>query len=171
MFNHLGTGLLAAALSLPTALAANNLEFSMEEAIEVMRAAGTVLGTESGLEHAARRCSEHHPDLARPGREVLDAWAVRNELMLQRSRQLSDMVLRALAERSGNEFAAHMRQRLHEDADQHARELAATVDADSAEDRYYLCTRMFEGIGQGEWDFNVENPAVYQVLARDYSPD
>ena len=158
-------------LMLPAALAANNLEFNMEEAIEVMRAAGTVLGTESGLEHAARHCSEHHPELARPGRQALDAWAVRNELILQRSRQLSDMVLRAVAERSGNDFAAQMRQRLHEDADQQARELAATVAPGSAEDRVYRCRRLLESIGQGEWDFSIEHPAVYQVLARDYSPD
>ena len=171
MLNHLGTGFLAAVLTLPPAFAASNLEFSMEEAIEVMRAAGTVLGTESGLERAARDCGEHHLDLARPGRQALDAWATRNELMLQRSRQLSDLVLQALAERSGNDFAAHMRQRLHEDADQQARELAATVDAESPEDRHYLCTRLFESISRGEWDFGVENPGIYEVLARDYAPD
>lgn len=171
MLNHLGAGLLTAALSLPHALAASDLEFSMEEAIEVMRAAGTVMATESGLVHAARYCGERHPDLARPSQQAVDAWTRRNETMLQRSRQLSDMVLQAVAERSGDELANHMRHRLHEDAVLQARELAATVETGSVDDQRYLCTRMLESIEQGQWDFRMDDPAVYPVLVKDYSSE
>lgn len=169
--HHLSASVLAAALSLPHALGAGNLEFTMEEAIEVIRAAGAVMATESGLEHAARHCSEHYPDLARPSRDALDAWAVRNELALTRSRQLSDIVLRAVAERSGPELAGRMRARLHEDTVHQARELVATVETRPAEEQHYLCMRMLESIDAGQWDIAASHPDAYQILAEDYAPD
>ena len=166
-----GASLLAAVVLRPAAVAATDLEFSMEDAIEVMRAAGAVMATEAGLEHAARHCAEHYPDLARTGRQRLDDWARRNEPTLVRSRQLSDMVLAAVTQRSGVELAARMRARLHEDTAHQARELVATVETRLAEDQHYLCERLLDAIEHGLWDFPYSHPEVHQTLLRDYAPD
>ena len=169
MRKSIATAAFAVILGLPGLATADGLEFTIEEAIDVMRAAGTVMATESGLEHTTRHCAQQHPELAGASRRSLNAWTQRNQNALHRSHQLSDLVLRAVAERSGEALAVRMQGRMQEDTRHQARELVATLKTRPAEEQEYLCERMLQAMDQGRWDFSSSHPRVYQTLATDYA--
>lgn len=158
------TGCLAVLIALPVAGPATEMQLTMEDAIEVMRAATAVLAVERGLEEGMRHCRERHAELARPGRASLDAWTRRNEPALVRSRQLSEQVMQAVAERSGEAQASRLRARLYEDTHHQARELAATLQARPDASQDYLCNRFIEAIEQGQWDIAASQPQAYRIL-------
>ena len=155
--------ILTAALMLGSAALAN-AEFTMEQTIDVMRAAGYVFATESGIDQTARFCAEHYNELQEAAEFSIQAWHARNETVRARSALLSDEVLASVATRSGDAFAIRMRERMEEEARYQARDILSVIEMRPEEERRYICERLLESINEGQWDVSQGNPEAYEIL-------